>query len=162
MFVGIIFDDSIMCTTLWQWESPLSSHYINAESSNSLAPSVPIILCAWQVLQTASSARTELMYVSLCWSAKGSSPEEKVAYELILLQQYSEYLVQIIWMVCAMGGSWSYIAVLWGVGSRICSRQHVAFLCLAFCPRELLIYYHDHRQHGRNLVLFYRIEQISI
>ena len=50
--------------------------------SLSLSDSIPILHCSWQVLQTASSVRTELLYVSLRWSAntgatRGSSPEEK-------------------------------------------------------------------------------------
>ena len=53
-------------------------------------PSVPIGHRSWNVLLTASSIHTELMNLSLFWSAKTSvstcrSPYKKVAYVLVLI-----------------------------------------------------------------------------
>ena len=39
--------------------------------------------------------------------------------------QCTECLVQLTWMVCEMGGT---VTILWGVASRISSKQYVGFL----------------------------------
>ena len=57
--------------------------------SDSLSPYIPIIHFSWPDLLTTSSVRTELLYVSPCWSANTDvtmrrSLLKKVAYEFIL------------------------------------------------------------------------------
>ena len=90
----------------------------------------------YQVLKTASSVCTELMYVNLCWSTNTSvfmckSPSENIAYELV------PTFPAVVSMSCS-----SHLVALWDgrqvavqmlfcgdPASRIYSKLHVAFLC---------------------------------
>ena len=59
----------------------------------------------------------------------------------LLLQQCPACLVHLIWMVCEMRSKWTYISCFQYITSRVCSRQHAAFLCsscLAFSLSVLL------------------------
>ena len=48
--------------------SSLSNRADSTDSLNSFASSIPIVHCTWQVLLTASSVCTVLMYVNFSWS----------------------------------------------------------------------------------------------
>ena len=111
----------------------------NMEFSDFLSPSVPIIHHSWQIFYTAYIVQTELIDVSLCWSANTgmsmcNSPSENVAYRFIFTSpavpsmsgsSYFEWLVR--WMVHNHTA-----AVLWDASLRICSKQHVTFLCIFY------------------------------
>ena len=64
-----------------------SSSSIQADSTNShdsLLSSIPISFLSKLILETASSVRTELIYISFCQSANSSvsmSPQDNIAYE---------------------------------------------------------------------------------
>ena len=85
----------------------------------------------------------------------------------ILLQQCPVCLVRRISMVCETGGKWLYNCYSLSAASRICSKQHVAFLYsshLAFslcvllasrwCIHTVVL---TQPELGRNSILFYQI-----
>ena len=47
----------------------------------------------------------------------------------LLHRQWSACLVHLIWIVCVMRGKWPYSCFFRVVTSKICSKQHLAFLC---------------------------------
>ena len=59
----------------------------------------------------------------------------------LLLKQCLTWLVCLTWMVFEKGAKWTHSCCFEGIACRICSKQHVAFLCnshLAFSPCILL------------------------
>ena len=75
-------------------------------------------------------------------------------------------------MVCEIGGSSRTEVVFWDAASRICSKQHLAFLssfhpsfspCVSFAPKECIYtVVVTQPRLRRNLVLSYQRDQISI
>ena len=73
----------------------------------SLAPSVPIFHCSWQVFHTLFCICIELMYISFCWSANigtsmCSGPLKNVIHELVLASRAVSH------MSCS-----SYLEMFW-------------------------------------------------
>ena len=103
-----------------------------------LLPSIPIIHHLWLILLTASCACTELMLANAGVSMCRSPSEENIVYEFILTSP------AVTCMSCLdFLGDRKQVAIqllfLWDAASRICSEQHITFLCssnLTFSPRN--------------------------
>ena len=117
--------------------------------------------------------------ICLCWSANTrmflcESLLEKVVHEFVLaspaepLHVLFDLLEQFVWW--EVNG---YTAVvLWCAASRVRSRQQVTHMCSSLAAFSLSVFFESmwcihiivwiHLQLGRNLILFYRIDQCNV
>ena len=79
----------------------------------SLRPFVPIIYRSWQVFQTTTFVRIELLQVGSCWSANTGTSNWRGPLENV---------TSLIWIVLEMRGMWLYSC------------------CLEVTPHEIYIY----------------------
>ena len=108
----------------------LTSLTDSTKSLDSLSLSVPIIHCIKQIFCAAPGVRTELMYLSL-WCTGVSicrSPLENVTWVCLYFFSSTQHILLVLFrrfVRCEAGNR--LVAVLWGVASRICSRQLITF-----------------------------------
>ena len=142
----------------------------STEFLKSLLPSIRIIHQSWQVFQAALCVCIESLLFSQHW-------QESIRQHCLWVRPcFSSSALHVLLFLLGLFLRWeagSYTsAILWGIASRICSKQHATVLCssyqafsqcvlLAFmwCIHILVL---TQLQLRRNPILFYWIDQISI
>ena len=108
--------------------SSLSSHTNSMDFLDFLFPSIPILHHFRQIFQNTFSIGPTLMHSCVVVHRRTSLMNLS-----LLFHQCPAYLVYLTWIVCEMRVKLPYSCCF----SRICSKQHITFLCsshLAFSP----------------------------
>ena len=150
--------------------SSTSSHADSMEFSDCLSPFVPIIHRYWQFLQI-----TPLQIWYICWLANTGVPLCRITFKNVTYEFVIASPACLIWMVHEMGNKWPYSCCFFlggGVSPWIRSKHHKILLCishLAFLPMRFGNVHVVHPYSStdaatalKNVVLYYRIDQVSI
>ena len=101
-----------MCVRMYKYLHFIYHHHHHHHQVMHRFPWLSLAICSyhpllWQVFQTTSCVRTELLLVGSCWSAKNSTSMWGGRLEN-LLQQCPACLVRFILMVLVIGVKWPY------------------------------------------------------